>query len=177
MSKSHTGALTSQARLKTLTFGAEETTRLLDVSSSSKTSLTGIIQAALVASLFANLPSEITILHAEGRMSPQEFQSFGGTIAESNNMPGFAHREIHTRQEITTASVWCEAQHIHSGTKAELARKKSKVKMDSARGRKSHNKADIRDSAGEAEDINLLVSNMGDFRDHKQSDSQEQLCW
>ena len=177
VSTSRSRALTGRYRFKTITFGTRETTRLLDISSSSQTNLTGVIQAVLVASLFANLPSEITTLHAEGRMSPREFYSLGGTMANTNTTPCFAYIETHKRQELTTASVWNEARRIHSATKAQLARNKSKAQMDSSQDRKSPKKVDTRHATEETMGVNVIVSNMGAFRDHKQSDSQQQQGW
>ena len=177
MSKSRSKALAGQSRFKTITLGTRETTRLLDVSSSSKTNLTGVIQAALVASLFANLPSEITTLYAEGRMSPREFHSIGGTMANTNSSPCFSHIERHKRQELTKASVWNEARRIHSATKAQLARKKKDTQIDSSQDRKSLKKVDTRDTTEVTMGVHVIVSNMGTFRHHKQLDSQQQESW
>jgi hypothetical protein len=177
MSRSRSRALTGQSRFRTITLGTRETTRLLDISSSSKTNLTGVIQAALVASLFANLPSEITTLYAEGRMSPREFHSLGGNMANTNTSPCFSYIETHKRQELTTASVWNEARRIHSATKAQLARKKEKAQIDSSQDRKRTKEVDTRDTMEVTMGVNVIVSNMGTFRYHKQPDSQQQQSW
>ncbi|KAJ6051227.1 uncharacterized protein N7446_005859 [Penicillium canescens] len=177
MSTSRSRGLTGQSRFKTITLGTRETTRLLDISSSSKTNLTGVIQAVAVVSLFANLPSEITILYAEGRMSPREFHSLVGTMANTNTTPCFSYIETHKRQELTTASVWNEARRIHSATKAQLARKKNEAQIDSSQYIQSPKEVDTRGTTEETMGVNVIVTNMGTFRYHKQSDSQQQQDW
>jgi hypothetical protein len=170
-------ALTSQSRLKTITFGTEETTRLIEVSSSNRTNLTGVIQATIVASLFANLPSEITTLYSEGRISPQELHSLGGTMENPDAISCVSHLETHKRHELTMASVWNDSRHIHSATKAELAGKKSKSEITSWQERKGSNKVVGKDAVEEGQVPRVIVSNMGYFRDRKQSKSQQQETW
>lgn len=178
MPSSHTSAPKGRTPIKTLTVGAEETA-LLVIPFRKKTNLTSVIQAALVAALFANLPSEVTTIHAESHISPQELESLGGAMPHTNisGMSGFTHHKTHTRQGLATATVWCEARRVHSAVKAELAWKKSNNNHDCARSRKECSVGDVKDFAEEVEEINVTVFNMGDFRDHKQPISQQQQCW
>ncbi|KAJ5770026.1 uncharacterized protein N7511_002077 [Penicillium nucicola] len=92
-------------------------------------------------------------------------------------MPGFTYCGIYSRQEFTTASVWHEAQNMHSAIQAELTRTKINTKMESAQNRRGHKKADTKDSSKKTQGINLMLSNMGDFRDKKQLDSQQSQGW
>jgi hypothetical protein len=49
--------------------------------------------------------------------------------------------------------------------------------MGSSQDRKSSGKVDTRDTTEETMGVNVIVSNMGSFRDHKQSDSKQQQSW
>ncbi|KAJ5206975.1 hypothetical protein N7491_002394 [Penicillium cf. griseofulvum] len=107
-----------QSRFKTVTLGTTDTARLLGDCIANTTTLTGIIQVVLVASLFANLTLVFSALRTAGQVSPT------GTMENLIATPCPRFITTYNRaQGWNTASVWNEARRIHTSSKVEWNRR------------------------------------------------------
>ncbi|KAJ5373914.1 hypothetical protein N7517_005920 [Penicillium concentricum] len=155
------------SRFKTVTLGAKETARLL-ADCFASTTLTGVIQAILAASLFANLTSEFCYLRTAGQISPS------GTIGNPIAAPCSRYIVTHDRaQGWNVASVWNEAQRIHTASKSELSEKMRKNGLIGLLRHEGDDTKYTRETSG----VSAAVSSMGSFQDPKSSVSQEQRQW
>ncbi|CAI7640018.1 unnamed protein product [Penicillium discolor] len=104
------------SRFKTVTLGTTDTACLLVDCFTSKTNTTGVMQAVLAASLFANLTSEFSTLRTAGQISP------GDTMERIPiRIPCSRYIATHNRaQGRHVSAIWSEARRIHTSSKAEL---------------------------------------------------------
>lgn len=161
------------SRFKTVTLGTTDTACLLVDCFTSKTNTTGVMQAVLAASLFANLTSEFSTLRTAGQISP------GDTMEKSPiRIPCSRYIATHNRaQGWHMASIWSEARRIHTTSKDELSGKARSSSLIGFLRREGGSSLFNTKDNGETSGISAAVSSMGSFQDPKSSESQEGREW
>lgn len=168
-----TSHIQRHSRFKTVKLGTADTACLLVGCLSRKIDITGVMQAVLAASLFANLTSEFSTLHTAGQILPS------GTIKKSPvRIPCSRYIAIHNRaQGWPVASIWSEARRIHTASKAELSGKPRSSSLIGVLRREGGSSLFNTNDNEETSEVSVAVSSVGSFRDPKSPESQEQGEW